>query len=238
VSGVIEISMGGEDEFGFPVPTVINRTIDLAANGTTTTSLDVADLLSDLPAVFTFEGRVIVGGAGRVGTIESDASAEVRWTIDAPLKLSLTSESTVESDPVELEMDDSEREDLRDYLVEGTFIMDIENHFPFGMDVHFQVGADSLGALDITNPNTHLLATVSMDPGQLDGNGFVSASTTRRDTVLIGETEIGWIADGGWTAVVTTIPSTGTAVGLHMRDYLAVTGIAQVEVLVEEDDDE
>jgi hypothetical protein len=240
IAGVIDFVLTGTTLDG--ETTTLTWNDDLAADAVTTIVINEAnsnldELLSDLPEFFTFSGSVIVGGDGNEGFVRPGDSASIDWEINAPILVSMEN-TMLDRDPEELDFDQDMRADLDDHLVSAQFIVDIENHFPFGMDIVFQVAGDTLSLLD--NPD-YATETLTVAAGEIDPvTGYVIASTVSSFTVDLDQADVrAFTQPEAWTTVVATIPGTnGQDVALRLSDFMAVTGIISAEILVEEDDDE
>lgn len=214
---------------------------ELAAADITTivineTNSNLAELLSHLPETFTFAGSVTVGGDGREGYVRPGDSASINWSISAPIMMSLENTS-LDRDAEKLDLDEDIRADLDNHLVSAQFVVEIENHFPFGVDIVFQVAGDTIS---LFNDPDYATEPLSVTAGEIDPtSGYVIASTVSRFTIDMQQDDIrSFTQPNAWTTVIARMPGTdGQNVALRLSDYMAVTGVISAEILVEDIDE-
>jgi len=198
------------------------------------TNSNIADLLSILPETFTFTGVVNVGGDGEIGTIRPDDRAQVVWRADAPLRL-VIEDAEVDRNPEALDLDEDLRTNIEDHLLAAEILVEIDNHFPFGLDVLFLVGPDSTSALD--DPEL-VIGPLSVTAGAIDETTrYVNASVATQHVIALDAEQVrAFTRPDAFTALRALIPGTdGQEVVLRAGDGLTARGALSLDVLIEDD---
>ncbi len=195
---------------------------------------DIVDLLSLPPETFTFSGEVRVGGEDEIGTVSPDDVCLVVWRADAPLRLTLES-SQIDRNPEALDLDEDLREQLDEHLLSAEILVEIDNHFPFDLQVEFLVGPDSTSALD--DPEL-VVGPVTVAAGAIgEISRYVETSVVTTQVIALDAAEIrAFTRPGAYTAMRALIPGTGgQEVLLRSVDGLGARGALTVEIMVEDD---
>ena len=206
----------------------------------TTLSLDednsnIADLLSLPPESLTLTGSVTVGGDDVIGTISPDDICRIAWHADAPLRLSLEN-SEIDREPEPLDLDEDLREQLDDHLVAAELLVEIDNRFPFGVDILFLVGPDSLSTLATPDLVIGPLAVAAGEVGET--SRYVEAGVVSTHVIELDAAEVrAFTREGAYTALRALIPGTdGEEVLLRTVDGLSARGALSAEIIVEDDE--
>nr|MBC8426345.1 hypothetical protein [bacterium] len=154
IGGDIDLELSGRNAAGETVSVAASAGVAASQGGEPTkttlvldeTNSDIADLLSILPEEFTFSGTISVGGDDEVGTVRPGDRAQVVWRADAPLRL-IIDDAEIDREPEALDLDEELRRNLEEHLVAAEIVLEIDNHFPFGLDVVFLVGPDEATVL-------------------------------------------------------------------------------------------
>jgi len=198
------------------------------------TNSTIAELLSILPETFTFAGVVHVGGDDEVGTIRPDDRAQVVWRADAPLRL-VIEDAEVDRNPEPLDLDEDLRTSIEDHLLEAEILVEIDNHFPFGLDVLFLVGPDSISALD--DPEL-VIGPLSVAAGVIDETTrYVSESVATQHLIALDAEQVrAFTRPSACTALRALLPGTdGQEVVLRAGDGLTARGALSLDILIEDD---
>ena len=242
IGGEIDLSLTGRNAAGESVTVATSSTVAPAQGGEpakTTVVLDetnslIADLLSILPEEFTLEGAVSVGGEDEVGTVRPGDRAQVIWRADAPLRL-IIDDAEIDREPELLDLDEDLRDNLDRHLVAAEIVLEINNHFPFGLDVEFLVGPDEATLLD--DPEL-VIGPVTVAPGDIDPvTRYVRDIVKTQQTITLDATQIAaFTRPGACTALRALIPGTeGLEVVLRTCDGLSARGALSAEILVTDD---
>lgn len=195
---------------------------------------NIADLLSELPESFVFQGQVSIGGPGEIGTVRPGEGASVAWRLDAPLRL-IVDQAEIDQEPTALNLDVETRRNLDERLVAAEIRADIANSFPFGVEVMFLVGSSA--ATTLTAPTLEIGPLVVTAGSVHPTDHWVVAPGLSSHVIPLNQEQIGaFTAAGAHVAVVALIPGTdGEEVVLRVTDRLSLTGALSVEVFVEDD---
>jgi hypothetical protein len=175
-----------------------------------------------------------VGGDEREGVIRPGESLQVCWRLDAPLRLSIE-DSEIDKNPEPLNFEEDLRADLDRRVESATLLTELDNHFPFGVEVLLLVGPDSTSTL---NDPELVIGPLTVTPGLVDPEkGFVTESTTSRHEIVLDRGQLdAFTRAGAHTALVALIPGTdGRIVSLRTLDKLTVRGALSVELLVDDE---
>jgi len=195
---------------------------------------NIAELLSELPESFVFQGEVSIGGPGEVGTVRPGDGASVSWRIDAPLQL-VIDQAEIDHEPTALDLDADARENIDDHLVAAELHAEIANHFPFGVEVRFLVGESEATTLSAPSLEIGPLDVTGGDVG--DDHRWVVSPGRSTHVIPLSREQIGaFTRPDAHTAVVAVIPGTdGEEVVVRIGDHLSLTGALSIEVFVEDD---
>ncbi len=195
---------------------------------------NINELISDLPDQIEFSGDISVGGSGEVGTVRNGDKASVSWNISAPLSFSLD-QSTTETDPELLDLDEETTDRLRNNLIQGELLALIDNSFPFGVELNLFIGTDTTTVLE--SPEA-VIGPISVASGIVDPQtGWVSDPVTSNNTIIIDQTIIDLItSEGACSAIMVTLPGTdGEIVSVRADDGITFNGVISAEVLINDD---
>jgi len=242
INGNIDLLLTGRNGSGETASLAATADVAPARDGEpakTTILLDesnstIADLLSILPESFTFSGAVNIGGGDEVGTMRPGDQAQVVWWADAPLRL-VIDDAEIDRDPAALDLDEELRRNLDEHLLAAEIITEIDNHFPFGLDVLFLVGPDSVSAL---NDPELVIGPLSVAPGVVDETThYVRDAVLTKYVIALDATQIrAFTRQGAYTALRALIPGTdGQEVVLRSCDSLSARGALSVEILIDND---
>ena len=241
IGGELDLQLSGVSADG--TVTTVSAIAHIAANldksARTTIVLDqdnsnIADLLSELPESFVFEGEVRIGGPDEVGSVRPGDGATVSWRLDAPLRL-IVDQTEFDQEPTALNLDVDTRRTLDENLVSAQIRADIVNHFPFGVEVRLLVGATA--ATTLTSPTLEI-GPFAVTAGEVDTEQrWVIAPGESSHIIPLTQAQIGaFTAPGACVAVVALIPGTdGEEVLVRIGDRLSLAGALSVEVIVEDD---
>lgn len=243
VTGVVDLTLIAANAAGETATLATTAAIAPArSEGMTRTTIHldesnstIAELLSLPPETFTFSGVVTVGGDEAIGTVSPGDACRVVWRADAPLRLALEA-SEIDRDPEALDLDEDLREQLDDHLLAAEIRMEIDNHFPFAMDVEFLVGPDSLSAL---NAPELVIGPLSVAAGTVGAiSRYVEAGVLSTHVITLSTSQIhAFTRPGAHTALRALIPGTGgEEVLLRTGDGLSARGALTVEIQVEDDE--
>ncbi len=185
------------------------------------------EMLSGAPERIELSGRVVVGG-DQIGTATSGQGAEVRWSVEAPLRASIEA-TEIHRDPFDLDLDEDMRETIGDHLYSAVLMTEIDNALPLGLELRFLVGADSLTVH--SNPLREIGPFV-VGAASTDASGYVDQPYSDSQELVLGRDDVlALIGEGNYVAIAVDMPGTdGEEIAFRPSDYLAVRGILQAEV--------
>lgn len=185
------------------------------------------EMLSGAPNRIELSGNVVVGG-DVIGTAALGLGAEVRWSVEAPLRASIEA-TEIQRDPFELDLDDDMRETLSDHLYSAKLMTEIDNALPLGLELRFVVGADSMTVF--SHPIREIGPFV-VGAASTDASGFVDQPLLdSQELDLDNDDLMALIGQGNYVAVVVDMPGTGgEEIAFRPSDYLAVRGMLQAEI--------
>ena len=243
IEGALDVRLEGTNSDGLTA--VLQTTADIESRKGTEpertvirldeTNSNITEFLELMPENFEMTGAIVVGGVDSPGTVRPGDTAAISWRIDAPLRV-IIDNSEIHRDAEPLDLDEDLREELDDHIFGGRILTVVENRFPFAAQVLFQVGSDSLSAMDspglVIGPLAVAAATI--DPV----TGYAKDSAESRHDIQLTREEIRVMTQpNAYTAVVALIPGTaGAEVELRTDDYMQLSGALVAEVLVEEED--
>jgi len=185
------------------------------------------ELLSGSPERIELSGQVRVGGE-QVGTASPGQGAEIKWSVEAPLRATVEP-TLIERDPFDLDLDEDLRETLEGRLYSGRLVAEIDNALPLDLELRFLVGADS--STVHSNPLREIGPFI-VSAAPTDASGFVSESLLDdQELVLDREDVLALVGEGNYVAIAVDLPGTaGEEIAFRPADYLAIRGTLEAEV--------
>ncbi len=169
----------------------LSKELNVPGGSTTPNSIDITELLNDIPEKISATGWVSVSGNDI--TISKGTKFEIEYSLDVPLEFSFKDISTIEKSE-ELDLDDDAREAIEKNListsVEGTII----NDSPISGTIDFYVGVNEFS----TN---NLLFSINIPKRGNEGVINVSIDKQRLD----------YLIEANWSRVFVTVDSVSNA---------------------------
>jgi hypothetical protein len=194
----------------------------------------IVNFLNNLPDRITLLGQIALGGDGAVGTVRTtDTAAVISWQIEAPVEVIIDG-ATLDSDPRALDVDTDLGDRIRTHALGANAELEVLNHLPLALQLTILVGQDA--------------ATLDSAPLLTIGPLAVSAAVTSPTSYVVTQSvisrpEFSLTAEqaqvfglpGLVTKVVATLPSSnGNPARVLSTDYLEVSGVVQLDVLVDD----
>ncbi|MFQ5674430.1 MAG: hypothetical protein ACE5G1_00915 [bacterium] len=238
----IELTIEGQNESGATAVMAINESIQPAtAPGVPVTSVivldqqnsNIKDFIRILPNLLRVSGKVIVGDTNLPGTVSEDDFVSGSVKVTAPFTLKLTPQ-TIETDAIELDIDENVRNDIIKHLADGSLSMEIINHLPVGASVQIVFSQNETDLYQ--NPALEITA-IRADAASVDGSGTVQSAVT-------SDNQIGLTQEQMRTFLLTPLHAglrislDGTSdkfVMFNSSDYIRVKSFTSVNVTVNQD---
>lgn len=214
------------------------RTLTLALDETNS---DLIPFMNALPREIVLGGEVTVGDGSASARLRQDDWLRASYRINTPLRLTLD-EQTLDPETeklVEIEPegsgggDNTLSGDITDRMIEGSLVVRVRNHLPFGVELTFKMAEDSASVA--TAPLVEV-GPLAIAAGGVDaGSGLVEqASETNSELVLSAEDlEIfklngapGKQVYGG--VEIHLLGTGGQSVGVRASDYLDISVLAHL----------
>ena len=222
----------------YPAPIVVHETIVPTAGAEADTIIigDVADFINSLPKKILVSGSMKLGDGVISATITDTSSVQGTAIFQAPLTMSLPSEST-EMDVDTLEIDEDAIDMIRDNLMELQLFAEIKNHLPAGAEVSIFFARDT--ALVYTNPDLQIQLVLTPAPTAGDP-GVVIAEETSENNILLTKDDLRLFEEPEiYFGVRFVFPGTGSdMVQIRPSDYIDIRSYIAAEVFTEFPEDE
>lgn len=222
----IELSLHARSPGGERDSTTLSLALAPAAGGEATVAFafdgsnsELPRLLNLMPEELRIAGSVRVGGTG---SIAAGDSLRARWTLSAPLRISLAPQE-LELDPERIGLDASLRDQLRERAVSLALEATLRSQLPVGGSLHLHVARSSAALFDAPDLVLGPIELPVLDAAARGGQAFAEA----RAELPVGAAELPLFTENPelFTAVRVVLPGTGGSfVELHADDTVAFTG--------------
>lgn len=238
-----DIVIQGITDAGKTVDLKVQETI-LAApefgSETTTIVLDknnsnIIEFLNALPDQIEISGSVWLGDSNSPGTVTQSDYIEGRMNISAPLVLSFpTQTATTDIDSLEIEEDN--RETIRDRLMSGEVVAKISNKLPFGAVIEAKFGTRD--STVFSEPEL-IIGPLNIAPAIVDQAGFTAEHSENELKVTLTKEDLRLFENEMvFSGVEITFPgSDGNAVHVMTSDYIQVQMYTVFKLTVSAEDD-
>lgn len=235
-----DIVVEGDDGSGSPLDIEIRETIHPAsASGvptTTTLVLDtnnqqVAAFLNALPKLIRVFGSVVVGDEQWHGRITADDFVDGKVRFTAPLALSLPAQSLNENLD-QIDIDEDVRKEIRERVISGQLVAEIENHLPVGATAELYFG--NVDSLVFEQPGV-VIGPLQVSQGQVEpASGEVAESTVSEVALdVTGDDLLRLLTAPLYAGVRIVTPGTdGDVVRVLPSDFVVVKAYAQIKLQV------
>ena len=183
----------------------LSKEINIPGGSTSPYSIDITELLNEIPEKISAGGWVSVSGDGI--TISKGTKFTIEYSLDLPLKFSLKDISTIEeSEKLDLDADAREviEKNLINTSIEGTII----NESPISGTVDFYVGINE-------NSTNNLLFSTNLP--KRGNNGVLNVS--------IDKQRLNYLIDANWSRVFITVDSISNA-ELNSADRIIIKDVS------------
>ncbi|MCP4567759.1 MAG: hypothetical protein GY841_09300 [FCB group bacterium] len=186
---------------------------------------DMSDFMNPIPEQITINGSATYGDGLTSGSITPGDFVVASFLISSPLEMIIDS-STFEGEweDTKLDIDSSIIDGFKGAYFHGTFV----NHLPIGVSAEILLSADS--ATLYTNPDVRL-GPITVEAGELNPDGTVSAPTISQNAIEMDSTEIAILYnDSLWIGEYITFESTnGNSVRMMANDSLSISSYIEVD---------
>ncbi len=195
---------------------------------------EIVDFLNNLPTSLTLLGQITLGGGGAAGTVRTtDTAAVIRWQIEAPVEV-IVDGATLDSDPRALDVDTDLGERIRTHARGASAKLEVLNHLPLALELTVLVGQDA-ATLDSAPQLTIGPLVVTAAVTSATSHVVTQSVISRPEFNLTAEQAQVFGLPGLVTKVVATLPSSnGNPARVLSTDYLEVSGLVQLDVLVDD----
>jgi len=195
---------------------------------------EIVDFLNNLPTSLTLLGQITLGGGGAAGTVRTtDTCAVIRWQIEAPVEV-IVDGATLDSDPRALDVDTDLGERIRTHARGASAKLEVLNHLPLALELTVLVGQDA-ATLDSAPLLTIGPLVVTAAVTSATSHVVTQSVISRPEFNLTAEQAQVFGLPGLVTKVVATLPSSnGNPARVLSTDYLEVSGVVQLDVLVDD----
>lgn len=193
---------------------------------------NLLDFLNISPDRLTLAGSVKLGDGIKVASITTSDFLETSVHITAPLRLSFPSQS-IKTDVDTIQIDEDARKELRENLLSGKLVAELDNHLPFGVDLTLQFSAKDTGVFN--NPEL-TIGPLSLQPAPVSSaTGRVEAEEPSRILIELNQEEIAIFANKEvYMGIVAYIPgSNGQKYSVYNSDYLRVKAYCEFKYHVD-----
>lgn len=195
---------------------------------------NVVDFLNTLPKKIEMSGSVWLGDRNSPGTVTQSDYIEGNMNITAPLSLSFPTQ-TATTDIDTLEIDEDNRDTIRDRLMSGEVVAKISNMLPFGAVVEAKFSTHDSSVF--SNPGL-VIGPLNISPATIDESGFASASSENELNVTLTKEDLRFFENSTiFSGIEITFPgSNGTAVNVMTSDFIKVQMYSVFKLVVSADD--
>lgn len=230
--GTVELTLRGERSDGMSSELIINQALGEIVLDQDNS--DIVDFLNHLPRSITLLGQITLGGDGAVGTVRTtDTAAVILWQIDAPVEVIIDG-ATLNSDPRALNVDTDLRDRITTHARGARAQIEVLNHLPLALDLKLLVGQDAatLGSAPLLTIGP---LTVTAALTSASSHTVTQSVISRPEFNLTAEQAQVFGLPGLVTKVVATLPSSGgNPARVLSTDYLEVSGLVQLDVLIDD----
>ena len=219
-----------EDIFAAPEDGSKITTIVLDKNNS-----NVVKFLNALPKQIEMSGSVKLGDKNSQGTVTQSDYIEGKMNISAPLSLSFPTQSAT-TDIDTLEIEEENRETIRDRLMSGEVVARITNKLPFGAIIQAKFGTQD--STVFSNPEL-VIGPLDIKPAMVDESGYTSDVSENELKVTLTKEDLRLFENSMvFTGVEIIFPgSDGNAVHVVTSDYIKVQMYSVFKIAVDADDD-
>jgi len=238
----IDLMIEGENESGTKTQMYINQAIQAAsAPGVPTPSVIVLDnqnsnikgFISIVPNLLRVSGKIVIGDQNIVGTVSKNDFVNGSVKITAPFALRLTSQS-IETETIELKIDDEVKDKVIDNLAAGTLFMEITNHLPVGASIEIVFSQDKT---NLYQDSILEIAAIRADAASVDASGLVQSANTAESTIGLSEEQMRtFLLSPLHAGIRISLNGTnGQFVTLRGSDYIQIKSYSRINVTVNQD---
>ncbi len=238
----LDLMIEGQNESGTKTQMYINQPIQAAsAPGVPATSVivldnqnsTIKDFISIVPNLLRVSGKVVLGSESIAGTISKTDFVNGSVKISAPFALRLSSQS-IETESVELKIDDDTKDDIIDNISAGEVFMQITNHLPVGASLEIVFSQD---AADLYQSPILQIAAIRADAASVDASGLVQSARTAESKIGLSEEQMRtFLLSPLHAGIRISMDGTnGQFVTLRGSDFIQVKSYSKINVTVNQD---
>ena len=145
----------------------------------------------------------------------------------------LTSQ-TIETETIELKIDDEVKDKVIDNLAAGTLFMEITNHLPVGASIEIVFSQDKT---NLYQDSILEIAAIRADAASVDASGLVQSANTAESTIGLSEEQMRtFLLSPLHAGIRISLDGTnGQFVTLRGSDYIQVKSYSRINVTVNQD---